>query len=68
VVRSQAANDFSAATCLVTDSSGTSASDAAAPGQIFYCLVRAENSCGGSLGTDSSGAPRSTRACVGPGG
>jgi subtilisin family serine protease len=68
VVRSQAANDFSAATCLVADSSGTSAPDAAVPGQIFYYLVRAENSCGGSLGTDSSGAPRSARVCVGPGG
>ncbi len=66
VVRSQSPSDFSAATCLLTGSSGTSASDAALPGQIFYYLVRAENSCGGSLGVGSDGAPRAARACAGP--
>ncbi len=68
VVRSNLASDFSAASCLKTNTTGTSASDGATPPSIYYYLVRSKNTCGTSVGADSNGTPRSARACISPGG
>jgi len=65
VLRSVAPSNFTAAECLVSNISATSASDATtpAPGQTFFYLVRAENACGSNLGTDSAGNPTAGRSC-----
>jgi hypothetical protein len=58
-------SDFTAATCLATNTPGQTAIDAVSPGinQARYYLVRAENSCGGTLGSSSAGVPRIGRSC-----
>jgi hypothetical protein len=66
VLRSTTASDFSTATCLLTNDANASVVDATLPasGQVFYYLVRAENSCGaGSLGNRSSGVERTGSNC-----
>ena len=66
-VRSTSRSDFvTGAICLETDGIDTSSIESAtpAPGQVFYYLIRAENSCGdGSLGTNSGGSERTARIC-----
>jgi hypothetical protein len=58
-------SDFAAATCLATNTPGLTAIDAVSPGtnQARYYLVRAENGCGGTLGSTSAGVPRIGRSC-----
>jgi len=34
-----------------------------ATNQVRYYLVRAENACGGTLGSSSAGVPRAGRSC-----
>lgn len=65
VLRSMVAGDFSAAFCLASDLTGTSATEPDDPpgGTCWYYLVRAENPCGGNLGTDSGGTPRTGNGC-----
>jgi uncharacterized repeat protein (TIGR01451 family) len=63
LVRSTLAGNFSASTCVATNVTATSASDPASPGAAFFYLVRAENVCGGNLGTSSSGSPRNAGSC-----
>jgi hypothetical protein len=61
-----AADGFaSAASCVATGSSVTTAADTTtpAPGGVRYYLARAWNACGGSLGTDSSGVERQAPPC-----
>jgi hypothetical protein len=56
------------ASCVESNGVDTSATDASvpAPGEIIFYLIRAESICGpGSLGSASSGAPRSGMACPG---
>ena len=64
---SSSSSDFSpgVASCLLTNSSSTTTTDAVAPltGHIRYYLVRAENACGGTLGSTSAGVPRTGRSC-----
>ena len=57
--------DFGTATCVASDESGTSASDATVPppGQTWFYLVRVRNSCGQTLGAASNGSPRTAAAC-----
>ena len=57
--------DMSQASCLVTGTAGTTASDASEPpaGDIHYYVIRAANPCGDSLGAASSGAKRVGPAC-----
>ena len=66
LLRSLSASDFSAATCVASDLTVTTASDSSAPGpgQVFYFLVRDKSAlCGESLGTTLDGAPRTAGAC-----
>lgn len=66
VLRSPNAQDFTAADCVETDDTDTTAQDATTPaaGVVFYYLVRAENDCGeGSLGTRSDGVERTGTSC-----
>ncbi len=69
VLRSQSASDLgTGAVCLESDDAmDTLAMDSEAPslGASLFYLVRAENDCpnGGSLGVDSSGAPRVGLSC-----
>jgi phosphodiesterase/alkaline phosphatase D-like protein len=60
-------SDFTsaAATCLATNTQALTAIDATVPStdQALYYLVRAENACGGTLGSTSSGVPRAGRSC-----
>jgi hypothetical protein len=65
-IRSTDPSDFiGAGACIGTDVATTAIDPSPiAPGQAFFYLVRARNSCGdGSLGTDSSGVPRVAVAC-----
>jgi hypothetical protein len=61
VLRAAQAGDFLSSVCLASDIAGSSATDAIPTSGFF--LVRAENRCGGSLGSDSSGAPIAGRSC-----
>ncbi|HEX6853187.1 MAG TPA: hypothetical protein VF139_17460, partial [Candidatus Polarisedimenticolaceae bacterium] len=66
VLRSTSASDFSAATCVLSNDANASVVDATTPtsGQVFYYLVRAQNSCGtGSLGFRSGGVERTGAGC-----
>jgi hypothetical protein len=65
VLRSLSRQDFSSATCVASDITATSGSDATSPtsGQVFYYLVGAQNSCGLNFGTNSAGTPRTGRNC-----
>jgi hypothetical protein len=66
VLRADSPTGFDSGVCIETDISSTTASDANEPlsNAVFYYLVRAENDCGsGSLGLQSSGAPRTGMSC-----
>ena len=63
LLRSSEAGDFTAATCLESNTSATSALDGETPEAVFYYLVRAVNDCGGSLGSASDGDPRDATDC-----
>jgi hypothetical protein len=60
-------SDFSSAsaTCLATNTTALTATDTItpSPGQGRFYLVRAENACGGTVGTTSAGATRIARTC-----
>ncbi len=68
VVRSTQGDDFETAKCLLANSTATSIADSQLPGEVFYYLVRAKNSCGSSLGAGSNGVPRTARTCLSSGG
>jgi hypothetical protein len=59
------ASDLSGASCLETDlpTPGATESSSVAPGELLFFLVRAENSCGGSLGDGLLGVERSGPSC-----
>lgn len=65
VLRSATAGVWSAATCVASDLPTLSTSDVyvPTPGQAVFYLVRAENGCGGTLGSQSNGQARTGRAC-----
>jgi len=65
LLRSTSPSDFSSATCVVSGTMARSASDATLPTgtPVLYYLVRARNTCGGSLGTRSDGTPRTGKSC-----
>jgi uncharacterized repeat protein (TIGR01451 family) len=65
ILRSLVPWDFVGAECVAADLDATSATDTAtpAPGQTFFYLVRAENSCGSNLGSDSAGNATVGRSC-----
>ncbi len=63
LLRSMQASSFGAAACVASDALGLTASDPALPADVFFYLVRSENACGGTLGSDSAGAPRSGAGC-----
>jgi choice-of-anchor B domain-containing protein len=52
VLRSLSASDFMSGACMESGESDTLATDAAIPqpGEFYYYLIRAHNSCGGTLG------------------
>jgi hypothetical protein len=66
-IRSSDPTDLStAATCVETNGDDTSTNDdsSPSPGQVFFYLVRAENTCGaGSCGVDSGDVERIVREC-----
>ncbi|HKQ96524.1 MAG TPA: hypothetical protein VJV75_01485, partial [Candidatus Polarisedimenticolia bacterium] len=63
LLRSTRADDFSAATCLLSNATVTSTTDPELPASAFFYLVRAGNPCGGNLGRRSDGTPRSAPTC-----
>jgi hypothetical protein len=68
LLRSTSRSDFSAASaiCLESDDTNTTASDTSPrppAGTGYFYLVRAENACGGNMGTSSSGVPHTGRSC-----
>ncbi len=63
LLRATVSNDWSARVCIASNQAGASASDPAPPGAIFYYIVRSENACGGTLGTNSSGTPITAPSC-----
>jgi serine protease AprX len=64
LVRSELADDFTAATCVSTKGIETSSADSDVPGSTFFYLVRARNGCGSTVANDSSGTARSVRGCI----
>jgi alkaline phosphatase D len=62
---SNSKSNFTTATCLVTNGPVMTAIDPVTPAtnQVRYYLVRAENACGGTLGSSSAGVPRAGRSC-----
>jgi hypothetical protein len=67
VLRSTSASNFlpPAGACLVTDTTGLTATDTSVPGAgvCWFYLIRAENPCGSNLGTTSGGSARIGRTC-----
>jgi len=63
LMRSASKNDFSAAACVASGITGTTASDATAPSSALYYLVRSRNVCGGNLGAGTNGVPRTGAGC-----
>jgi len=63
VLRSTSASNFASATCIATGITLTTATDSTAPANAFFYLVRSRNACGGNLGTDSGGTPRTGKSC-----
>ena len=63
LLRSAAAGDFTAATCVASGLTATTASDPSPDSGIVYYLVRANNACGQSLGLSGAGLPRSGSGC-----
>src|SRR5262245_40784512 len=64
VLRSQARDGFTSATCVVRGTSDLSIVDPTPPAPILFYLVRAKNACGETLGTDSSGIPATGPPCL----
>ncbi len=63
VLRSSIASDFSGATCLESNITGTSVTDSDTPAPALYYLVRVENSAGSNMGTDSFSIDRTGATC-----
>ena len=63
VLRSGSASSFISAACLESGVGGQTAADPVSPATIFFYLVRSRNACGGNLGSDSGGNPRSGVTC-----
>jgi subtilisin family serine protease len=63
VLRTGRPDDFSAPTCVVSNTVATAYYDAEDADTIVFYLVRAENVCGGSLGHASDGVPREGGDC-----
>jgi len=65
LLRSASPSNFSTATCVVSGGTARTASDSTSPaaGHVLYYLVRARNTCGGTLGTRSDGTPRTGTSC-----
>ena len=63
LLRSAAAGDFTGATCVASGLTIPAATDSGAPVRAFFYLVRAENACGGNLGSRSDGSPRVAGSC-----
>jgi hypothetical protein len=65
VLRSADPTDFTAATCIASGQTTQTVGDSSSPlpGALQAYLVRARNACGGTLGADSAGTPRSGAAC-----
>lgn len=63
LLRSVTGSSFEGAVCVESDDTDLVATDTETPGELFAYLVRSENVCGGNLGVDSAGAPRSGPAC-----
>lgn len=64
LLRSPSPSNFTAATvCLASNTTAMSAIDGAVPAPLHCYLVRSENTCGENLGSSSSGALRTGRAC-----
>jgi len=61
-LRSGGATDFLSATCVETDETDTTATATVIPvsGEVYYYLVRVENSCGENMG---NGGNRSATSC-----
>ncbi len=64
VLRSTIPASFAGAACVVTGTSAAVANDSMLPvtGALYY-LVRAQDACGGNLGSSSAGFPRSGAGC-----
>ena len=62
-LRTDDPSNFDAAVCLESDDTDLSATDGTTPPALYAYLVRAQNACGGTLGTDSAGTKRSGAAC-----
>ncbi len=67
LLRSGAASDFSAADCVETGTSGTTATDPAPPAPIQYYLIRARGECGDHLGLATPEQRRIAGTCPAPG-
>jgi hypothetical protein len=66
VLRSDDPSVWDSATCLEGDEADQTATDPERPSpgaRIFYYVVRAENSCGGQIGSTSDGVPRVAIPC-----
>jgi uncharacterized repeat protein (TIGR01451 family) len=63
LLRSASPVDWDTPICLTTQTTPTTATDATAPGRVFYYLVRSGNVCGGNLGKGPGGAPRTAGPC-----
>jgi hypothetical protein len=63
LLRSATPAGFSTGYCLATGLTAPGGSDAS-PATAFFYLVRARNSCGGTLGFDSGGAPITGVNCI----
>lgn len=61
-LRSTSAAGFASAACLASGLSQTNYTESNFAGSAFY-LVRSRNTCGGTLGYDSSGSPISGASC-----
>lgn len=63
VIRSTTPAGFQGAVCIVSDTSSTSTTDGSIPVNSYSYLVRTRNACGGNLGTNSNGDPRTGVTC-----
>jgi len=66
LVRFEDPSNIASIVCLAYGTTWTMAQvgdEPPAPGVCHYYLVRARNDCGGNIGTDSEGVPRSAPDC-----
>ncbi|HEY3175964.1 MAG TPA: myxosortase-dependent M36 family metallopeptidase [Candidatus Polarisedimenticolia bacterium] len=65
VLRSDSKSSFAAAACVESNDSDLLAVDSGipAPQQVYFYLIRSENTCGANLGATSSGTPRTGVNC-----